>query len=299
MTKRGVWIALSIITALSLSGCCCLCFAGNNGSWRVARTVNTGQAQRVTHQIRLEGAEQVEVTVQFAGGTLDVDGGSDDLFDGEFVYNLDDLEPTVEYDVKGKKGELLVRHKEDTIRWDLSTEVRNEWQIRFSNDIPLDLSLQVGASTGSLDLGGMRLTRLRLDAGAADMTVRFGEANPERLESLSVRSGAARLSLLELGNANLEDLEFDGGLGSYTLDFTGEWQHSAQVHIQAGASQVTLNVPQDIGVRICPGDLRSGDYDGLSKQGDCYVNNLYEQADIQLEIDLDLGLGHLQVRQIN
>jgi hypothetical protein len=256
--------------------------------------------QHQTTEIRLDGAEQVEVTLQFGGGDLNLEGGSDALLSGEFVYNLPELEPEVVYSTHGKQGELLIRHKEEAIHWDRPpTEIRNEWGLRLTKDVPLDLKVDVGASTGDLNLGRLRITDLDLTVGAADMTVQFVEPNPERLKSLSVRSGAARLDLIGLGNANLDKFTFDGGLGTYTFDFQGEWRRSARAHIQAGASQVLLRTPQDIGVRVCPGDLRSGDYDGLKKQDECYVNRLYDQSDIQLDISLDLGLGRLTIKQVN
>jgi len=93
--------------------------------------------------------------------------------------------------------------------------------------------------------------------------------------------------------------QFDGGLGSYTFDFTGEWQRSATVTIQAGASRIELIVPSDIGVQVCPGDLRQGDYGSLEKQDRCYVNSLHDSAELQLDLELDLGLAQLQVREAN
>jgi hypothetical protein len=297
--KKIVWAVVLVTTALSMSGCCCLCAPPRDASRRVASSINAGPVKRETHQVSVDNVTEAQVSVQFGGGTLNVTSGGDELLDGKFVYNLDDLEPLIEYETSKSRGELLVRHQADRIHWDPSVEVRNEWQLAFGSSVPLDMSFDVGASNGTLDLGGLRLTRLDLVAGAAEMTVRFDKPNRDHLTALHVKSAAAKLSLLYLGNANLDDLRFDGGLGTYTFDFRGEWQRSAKADILAGASRVVLRVPTDIGVRVCPGDVRRGDYGGLQEQGDCYVNALYDQADIQLDIDLDLGLGQLQVRQVN
>jgi hypothetical protein len=181
----------------------------------------------------------------------------------------------------------------------LTTELRNEWHLELGNSVPLDMDLDVGASSGTVSLGGLPISSLNMAMGAADMTVDFDAPNPEHLTRLQVLSGAARLELRELGNANLDELTFDGGLGTYTFDFRGEWQHSANVRIQAGSSQVDLRVPQDIGVRVCPGDFDRGRYGGLEIREGCYVNRLYDESDITLDISLDLGLGKLNVRQVN
>jgi hypothetical protein len=69
------------------------------------------------------------------------------------------------------------------------------------------------------------------------------------------------------------------------------------VHIQAGASRIALHVPDDIGVQVCPGDLPDGDYGPLRLAGPCYANELVDTDRPQLNIDLDLGLGQLEVKE--
>jgi hypothetical protein len=294
--KRLYWIILGAIAVLGLSGCCCCFPTGSKVSSQVARNIQAGAVQRQTRQVNLDGAKRVKAVIQFGDGRLDVEGGDPELLSGEFLYNLPELEPVIVYDVQGEQGVLDVRHESQAIPWDrLAREVRNEWQLRLTDRVPLDLDIAVGASDGKLQLGGLQLTSLGLTAGAADMVMSFASPNPERLGSLHIRSGAAKLELLDLGNANLDELTFDGGTGTYTFDFRGDWKRSARADIRAGASHVSLRIPQDIGVRVCPGDLRRGDYDGLLKQDDCYVNQLYGQSDINLDISLDLGLGKLDI----
>lgn len=297
--KRAVWIAILVISALSVSGCCCIWAPPGDASRRVVSNISAGPVLHETRQIQPGKVSEARVNVQFGGGTLDVKPGDSELLDAKFVYNLTDLKPLIEYGKNQGQGKLLVRHQADQIHWDPRVKVRNEWQLRFGRTVPLDMSFDVGASTGTLDLGGLPLTSLDLTTGAADMVVRFDEPNSERLTTFHIESGAAKLSLLYLGNANLDDLRFDGGLGTYTFDFGGQWQRSAQVHILAGASRVVLRVPRDIGVRVCPGNVRRGDYGGLDAQQDCYVNALYDKAGIQLDVDLDLDLGQLIIKQVN
>lgn len=299
MIRRILPFTLAVATVLALSGCCFARLPSEIDPSRwIANRISAGPAQRLTYRVPAEGAARAEVTIEFGDGTLDVQPGDVDLLDAEFVYNVDDLEPEISYQVTDERGALVVRQQTEDIAWDLSAPLRNEWLLKLGTQVPLDMRLALGASTGVLELGGLRLTGLRLAAGAADVAVRFSAPNPERLETLEVQSGAARLSLSELGNARFEELLFDGGLGQYTFDFGGEWAYSAQAYIQAGASQVVLHVPVDIGVQICPGDLRRGDYGSLQPDGACYVNELVGAECPQLKIDLDLGLGQLEVEEI-
>lgn len=299
--KRFIWFIPVLFAVLGLTGCCC-CFATLSDQDRgrdVLERIHAGETQRESYRIEGQDIERAEVIVHFGGGALDIYPGEDDLLDAEFTYNLQDLEPVVEYAARDGTGELLLRHEADQIHWDRSTQIRNEWLLTFGTRVPIDLELAVGASTGTLDLSGIPLQDLRVEAGAAEMDIRFDSPNPELLHTLYVRSGAAKLGLVGLGNAHFEKMQFDGGLGSYTFDLRGEWQRSAEVTIQAGASRIELIVPSDIGVRVCPGDLRQGDYGSLTEQDKCYVNGLYGDAKIQIEIELDLGLAQLTVNEDN
>ena len=297
---KTLWSLLLIPIALVLTGCCCVVCPLEEGiSQRLVNRISAGPAQHQTYRVDLEDAERVRVDVRFGGGTLDVQPGDTALLDAEFTFNVDGLEPQVDYEVLDGRGELFIRQDLDKAAWSLTTELRNEWRLSFTDRVPLEMALAVGASRGTLELGGLRLSDLQLDCGAADLTVRFGAANQEPMRSLSVRSGAARLDLVGLGNAGAESMRFDGGLGRYTFDFQGEWNRSMAAHIVGGASQVVLRIPRDIGVQVCPRDLRRADWSGLSQSGSCYVNEQYQQADIRLEIELELGLGELRVDQVD
>jgi hypothetical protein len=252
-----------------------------------------------TYRVEYQDAERADVSVQFAGGMLSLNGGSQVLMNGQFIYNTDVLAPIVHYDTVGHQGTLGIRHRNQDIPWDTRMPIRNEWHLEFGDRIPLDMNLAVGASQGTLNFDQLPITGLRLDAGAADLRVQFPRPNRERISSLRVRSGVAQIEFVGLGNAHFDILDFDGGLGTYTFDFGGDWRSPATARIQAGASRVTLVIPRNIGVRICPGDLRHADYGGLTPVGDCYANDLYGQTDIQLDVELDLGLGQLTIKHTN
>jgi hypothetical protein len=91
-------------------------------------------------------------------------------------------------------------------------DFRNEWDLRLNNDVPMNLSLEMGAGTSNLQLGDLTLTGLgvnlgaskstvdlsgdwvhdlkaTIDAGATDITVRL----PKRLVSGDGRVGHTRL----------------------------------------------------------------------------------------------------------
>ncbi|MBN1579162.1 MAG: hypothetical protein JXA89_00560 [Anaerolineae bacterium] len=302
--KKGLEVITSLIIVIATCTGCCCCFTPGGGdiSSRIIRDINAGPVVTLDRVVELDDAEQVEVTIQFGGGTLEIGSSGDDLgkgslMSGEFLYNLDELEPEIDYTVTQERGSLRIRNLSQEIRLDRWTkEIRNEWKLVLTNEVPLEMVIDTGASQGELALGGLPITGMELTVGAADVKVSFDERNPQEMNALRVHSGAARLELANLGNANLEKLLFDGGIGSYIFDLRGEWQRSAQVEIKSGVSNITIRLPGDVGVRLCPGSLKEGDYGKLQNKDGCYVNELYKDAEIKIEIKLDVGLSDVNVK---
>ena len=63
----------------------------------------------------------------------------------------------------------------------------------------LDLDIDLGAAEASLELGGIRISRLKLQTGASKTVVRFSEANPIRCSGAELSAGAAELLVVGLG----------------------------------------------------------------------------------------------------
>jgi hypothetical protein len=184
--------------------------------------------------------------------------------------------------------------------WGVPTgNVRNEWELEFSPEIPLEMQFEMGAGKGKLDFTGLQLTALDMDLGAGDFEVRFDEPNEVRMGKLTLDAGASELDVTEIGNASPEEVKVQGGVGDITLDFTGDWTSSADVWITAGIGAVTLRLPDDVGVRVeTEGGLTDIDASGLQRQGDAYVNDAYGEAEIELLVEVTTGIGSLHLIEV-
>ena len=87
--------------------------------------------------------------------------------------------------------------------------------------------------------------RLTISDGASKTSVTFNEPNPVKMERLEYHTGASEVNLIGLGNAHVKEIEFNGGAGSYKLDFSGELKNDMNVRISAGMSDLTLTIPSD------------------------------------------------------
>jgi predicted membrane protein len=86
------------------------------------------------------------------------------------------------------------------------------------------------------------------------------------------------------------------GAGDITIDLTGDWQDDLDAIIQGGLGQMTLKLPSDVGVRLnVQTGIGSVDASGLSKDGNIYTNDAYGNSDVSLRIEIDGGVGKINL----
>jgi hypothetical protein len=210
-----------------------------------------GEMERESQSIDLENAQSVRAELRMGAGELNVTGGADALLEADFAYNVADWEPNVDYQVTGDTGELKVEQGsgEDI---PLGGEPRNEWDLRFNDDVPIDLNVQMGAGESDLDLDSLTLTGVDLQMGAGETTVDLtgsydrdiaatieggvGEATVQLPSEIGVRVNAEG----GLGQINAEGLQREGD--AYVNDAYGDSDVTLDVDVRGGVGQINLEV---------------------------------------------------------
>lgn len=234
--------------------------------------------------------QPTELSIEMGSGELEITGGGAELVDGSVRYNVEKWQPAVTTDgsrveiIQGSEGNIDIPDR----------NVINEWNLRLGNT-PIDLQIKAGAYQGTLDLSGVPITNLRVSDGASRATVKFDSLNPARMEQLTYKTGASQVDLEGLGNANATKILFEGGAGSYTLDFSGDLQQDLSVRLSAGISNVRINVPENARVRVeIGGGLSNVSVGGTwTTNGDVYERN---GSGPLIDIKIDMGLGNLELR---
>ncbi len=228
-----------------------------------------------------------DVQISLGPGTLQITGGGEGLAEGTIRYNVEDWRPTV----RRTGARLTIDQGDPDVALPPGEDVVNEWSLQLG-DVPMELTVNAGAYSGSVDLSGVPLQQLSVNDGASDSQVRFNSPNPEEMTSLTYNSGASTVTLSGLGNANFSEMTFVGGAGTYTLDFSGELRREASVSIQAGVSTVRIEIPGGTDtVIVFEGALNDvntlGDW---SQDGDTYR---HAGSGPTLRISVDMGVGSL------
>jgi hypothetical protein len=112
---------------------------------------------------------------------------------------------------------------------------------------------------------------------------------------LSISLGAGQ-SNLKLGDLTLNRLDVNAGASDLELDLRGNWQQDMTAQIEGGVGQLTLYLPQDVGVRIhADQGIGSIHTQGLQENGRAYVNDSYGASDVTLELNVEAGLGEINL----
>jgi hypothetical protein len=131
--------------------------------------LKVGELRTESESVELGSADTVRVEIVMGAGNLQVAGGAQDLLEADFTYNVAELEPEVEF----TNGTLVVQHPDvrgyRTVQ-DIK-DFRNEWDLRLSDGVPMDLSVTMGAGTSDLQLAGLALTGLDIEIGAGTSTI--------------------------------------------------------------------------------------------------------------------------------
>ena len=230
MKTNHLLITLVLFPALLLAGC--------DSQARV------GALQTESQSVELGDAESVRVEIVLGAGDLQVTGGAEKLLEADFTYNVDKLKPEVEY----TDGTLVVRQPDleglPALRG--ITDYRNEWDLRLYDQVPMDLSMDVGAGSSDLKLAGLSLTGLDINLGAGDSTIDLGGDWARNLDA-TIDTGAGDISLrlprevqAGLGTIEAPDLKKDGDV--YTNPAYGLSEVTLQVILKAGIGQINLEV---------------------------------------------------------
>ncbi len=238
MKTNHLLITLVFLGALLLAGC--------NPEARV------GALRTESQSVELGDAKSVRVEVNLGAGDLKLTGGSEKLLEAGFHYNVAKLKPQVKY----TDGTLVVRQPDISglpVLQDIA-DYRNEWGLRLYDEVPMDLSVGMGAGTSDLQLAGLSLTRLNVTLGAGISTI---DLSGDRVRDLDVTldTGAADITVrlprdvgarveVEPGPSMIEATGLSEAGGVYTNAAYGVSKAMLRVKMLPGIGRIKLVVEE-------------------------------------------------------
>ncbi len=233
------------------------------------RLTNEGQ-DHVNLNIEENNIELHEITMNMAAGELNINTGTDRLLTSTFNYPIESWKPQINYE---RDGGVITTTVKQNIKWNVEdVDGNNEWNLYLDPKVPLIMELELGAGESDIDLSGASIKTFKIETGA-------GESN------------------IDLSNTNVAEIDLKTGIGEIKLDLTGKRTVNNRTVINGGIGQLTIYVPQEIGVRARISGILGEVNHNIRKEGGYYVNESYGQSTIKMELIISAGIGEVTIKE--
>jgi hypothetical protein len=305
-TLRLFYLLALMVILLMVSGCA---------------TVQVGELQTESRFVEQENADSVDLELDMSSGEMNLTGGADKLLDAEFRYNVATWKPEIEYNVIGSQGKLIVR--QPRVQGIVGPNARNEWDLRLKEDVPMDLKIDVSSGNCDFNLDSAMLKSFKIDSSSGNVDViLIGNQSLLNEVNIDMSSGAASLDLSgeypslstlviksSSGNVDAEltgnfsalsSVDLDMSSGNVFADLTGHWERDAQVELAASSGQITLRLPQDVGVYVdahtSSGNIKAS---GFRLDDDNYYNDAYGESNVTIHVKATVSSGNIELQLVD
>ncbi|HYL86813.1 MAG TPA: toast rack family protein [Candidatus Angelobacter sp.] len=197
--------------------------------------------------VDIQGAKKAHGKLEMGAGQLNIYSAASHLVDADFTFSGSFSEPRVNYTVKDGVGELEISQDSQTVHFGNS---QNEWNVRFSREIPLELRIDMGAGQGNLHFRDVPLTRLDLNIGAGQVDVDLtGDRKADLVADIEGGVGQANIRLPKnigviahasggIGSVSARGLKHDGD--EYTNEAYGKSPVTIHLKVEGGIGEIVL-----------------------------------------------------------
>ncbi|MCT8137936.1 hypothetical protein H1D32_09320 [Anaerobacillus sp. CMMVII] len=221
-------------------GTCLLFLAGCSFSYLVS-----GPTETVTESIEFdESLKEGAIELHFGVGELKFIGSSDAFVHGQFTYSDESLVPKLNYRAKNEKATLQLKPKKSNF----TGTVKNEWELAFTDQIPLSFDLNLGVGESHLKFSNLQLTELSVQAGVGETVIDLSEVISTDF-TVNVSSGVGSTKLIFSENQAVI-VDVSKGIGSVSADgfvkedgrykTTVDSDQVIKIFISQGVGEVTL-----------------------------------------------------------
>lgn len=258
----------------------------SDGSDEVVRLISSRRAE--------VSATPIRASVRYGAGALFISPGRPgQLYALDLAYDAETFRPVESF--SNGRLELGVESARESRRFNLDTDADGQMRVELGTGIAYQLDIEFGAGEARIDLGGLQLADLRLSAGASKTRLDVSEANGQILPHAELEIGASEFSARRLGNLRAQRLEVAVGVGEVTLSFDGAGVESGAVEIQLGLGDLTIEVPEQIGIRVDKDSfLASFDAPDLEERGGNWYSSNWDSAEQRLTFEIDTAFGSIR-----
>ncbi len=170
-------------------------------------------------------------------------------------------------------------------------------ELPYHPNINLDSRIKAGEINFEFD--AIRLTDFKFRNWAGETTVDFPMPNRVKMNTFDVNCKVGEVKLLNLGNANFEEGDINGGIGELSLDFNGDLPKKTMARIDLDIGETNIRIPERVGSKLrisksfIIAEINVPPW--FRKEGHYYYSENYNSAENSLYLIISTGLGELLI----
>lgn len=218
------------------------------GAWILLGVYFSGSVQAEKASIELQGAGAADLHINHGAGELKIHSGAGSaiLARGTFVGGLDQKTSRI-----GDRLEVRMRPARDILDFPFLGRFNQlDWDVSLNSDIPLNLTLNLGANKSVLDFKDLKITGLKLETGASDTRLTLPASGRFHADldlgaaaiEVTVPDGVSARIRASLGAADLkiDEARFPRVAGYYQSPDFESSANSVDMTIDAGAASIRV-----------------------------------------------------------
>ncbi|PIC79071.1 hypothetical protein CSV75_13955 [Sporosarcina sp. P18a] len=194
--------------------------------------------------IEKDHAKSLDVAIRFGAGKLLIEGGATGWVNGDIDTSVKKWYPSVTYKNKRDVGYVEIQQKMKG--FSALRKQRNDWNLQLTNEIPVNLDVEMGVSDSELRLAGIPLNHLAIDAGVGDTLINLdGEWKDDFDADINLGVGDAKIYLPKGTGVKISVSKGIGSVGTKGLLSKGKdiYVNEAYDH-----SDITIHLKVNVGV---------------------------------------------------
>ena len=222
---------------------------------------------------QLAGSTPLHLTLDLQEGEFTIlpgEPGSGVEITGEYAPGLFELTETQDTDSATGARRATVRFRSKAPMWVRifggigdGDGNRPRLTVTIPRGMPLDLDLTTSMGRSEVDLGGLTLRDVSVNAAMGEHRLDFQEPVVEGMRELRLSNSMGNLNLENLGNARANTITASGSMGNVIANLGGAWTPGAEANLnfEQSMGELTLRVPSSVrleaDVRDSGGERRS------------------------------------------
>jgi len=154
-------------------------------------SVATSETRHETKSIELDKTETARVEIDMGAGELDVKSGTPKLLEADFAYNVPDWKPVVDYRASASRGDVTISQRKNSSSFGNTV---NTWKLKLNDQLPLEVTANLGAGEANLELGQMNLRSVEVNVGVGEMKMDL-RGDPKRDYTVQIHGGVGEATV--------------------------------------------------------------------------------------------------------